>query len=284
MSVTTATVRKKAADALSPPLISIVIPTKNSARTIRECLDSIRAQDFKGYEIIVVDGFSDDGTAEIARKRSDRFIEADISVPASRNEGFRLARGGIFLSMDSDMVMEPGLLGDIARSIDSHGSLVVPELGIGKGLIARCKALEKECYLGDEDIESARAFTRAAFESSKGYDPGLLFGEDRDLHCRVAQSSTTGRTSRMFFHDSGDLSLHGCLRKAFRYGRSSRAFYSKKHPGIGKSASPGRLLFLGRFRILAKKPLVGACLLALKSLEASAFAFGFLASYADRRR
>jgi arabinofuranan 3-O-arabinosyltransferase len=274
------TVRKKAGAA--PPRISIVIPTKNSAGTLQKCLESIRTQDFSSYEIIVVDGFSKDGTGEIARKYADRFIEANLSVPASRNEGFGAARGEIFLSMDSDMVMEAGLLAEIARRIDSLSSLVVPELGTGKGLIARCKSLEKLCYVGNGNIESARVFARAAFIQSGGYDPELHFNEDRDLHCRIAQSFTTGRTSRVFFHDTGNLTLPGCLRKAFRYGRSSRAFFSKKHPGTKNASSIRRLLFLDSLSILAREPFEAACLMALKSLEASAFVMGYLASYTKR--
>jgi glycosyltransferase involved in cell wall biosynthesis len=276
----TVTPRKKAGAAHS--LISIVIPTKNCASTLQKCLESIRAQDFAGYEIIVVDGHSRDGTGEIARRLSDRLLEADLSVPACRNMGFRAARGEIFLSMDSDMVMGEGLLREISGCMESHGSMIVPELGIGKGLIARCKALEKLCYVGDTGIESARAFTRAAFMGTGGYDPGLLFGEDRDLHCRIAESSTIGRTTSVFFHDAGNLTLSGCLRKAFRYGRSSRAFFSKKHPGKGNTSSVGRLIFMGRFHVLAREPFEAACLLALKFAETFAFAIGYLASYAMR--
>ena len=49
-------------------LISIVIPTKNSADTLTLCLESIKKQTYPNYELIIVDGFSSDKTIDIARK------------------------------------------------------------------------------------------------------------------------------------------------------------------------------------------------------------------------
>ncbi|MFH7873662.1 MAG: glycosyltransferase, partial [Candidatus Aenigmatarchaeota archaeon] len=48
------------------PLVSIIIPTYNSEKTLAKCLESIKNQSYKNIEIIVVDRFSKDKTAEIA--------------------------------------------------------------------------------------------------------------------------------------------------------------------------------------------------------------------------
>ncbi|MEW6035108.1 MAG: glycosyltransferase, partial [Candidatus Micrarchaeota archaeon] len=97
------------------PAISIVVPARNSAATLQSCLESIRAQSFRDYELIVVDGMSRDGTADIARRYADEVMTCPGSVPASRNLGFSRARGGIFLSIDSDMVLGEGLLLDVSK-------------------------------------------------------------------------------------------------------------------------------------------------------------------------
>ena len=57
------------------PLVSVIIPTKNSARTIEACLRSVKYQDYKNIEIIVVDNFSTDGTQEIAKKYTEKVYE-----------------------------------------------------------------------------------------------------------------------------------------------------------------------------------------------------------------
>lgn len=50
------------------PLVSIVIPTFNSSKTLGLCLESVRNQDYDNVEIIVVDNNSSDSTKEIAEK------------------------------------------------------------------------------------------------------------------------------------------------------------------------------------------------------------------------
>lgn len=268
---------------MKKPKISIVIPAKNSRDSLKRCLSSIRSQDFKSYEIIVVDGFSSDGTAELCHRMADRLILSQASVPGCRNVGFSVARGEIFLSVDSDMVLEGGLLADIALRMDAHGALVIPELGIGKGVIARCKSLEKKCYLNNPDVESARAFSRDAFRFIGGYDASLLYGEDRDLHCRIAAACSIGRSSKRLFHDAGSLSLSSAISKAYRYGKSSRRFYSKNNPGTQSLSLPVRPLFLGHFPTILSEPLPAFCLVGLKSVEGAAFALGYLLSGAQSR-
>ncbi len=265
---------------MKKPKISIVIPVKNSRKALERCLSSIRAQDFRSFEIIVVDGFSRDGTGETGRRMADRLILSQSSVPGCRNVGFSVARGEIFLSIDADMVLEDGLLKEIARRMDSHGALVIPEYGTGSGIVARCKSLEKRCYVGNAHMESARAFSREAFSLAGGYDESLLYGEDRDLHCRLSSACSIGRADRRIFHDAGSLGLASAISKAYRYGRSSRRFYEKRHPGTDRLMSPLRPLFLEHLPIIVSEPLSAICLLALKSAEGIAFALGYLASAA----
>ncbi|AEF97132.1 glycosyltransferase family 2 protein [Methanotorris igneus] len=53
-------------------LVSVIIPTYNSEKTIGICLESIKNQTYKNIEIIVVDKFSNDNTVEIAKKYTDK--------------------------------------------------------------------------------------------------------------------------------------------------------------------------------------------------------------------
>ena len=56
------------------PLVSVIIPTYNSSRTLEKCLESIKNQTYKNIEIIVVDNNSTDNTKEIAKKFADKAI------------------------------------------------------------------------------------------------------------------------------------------------------------------------------------------------------------------
>jgi glycosyltransferase involved in cell wall biosynthesis len=54
--------------------ISVIVPTYNEGRTIRKCLEALRNQTFKDYEIVVVDGHSKDNTVEVAKKYADKIL------------------------------------------------------------------------------------------------------------------------------------------------------------------------------------------------------------------
>jgi glycosyltransferase involved in cell wall biosynthesis len=99
--------------ATSTPLVSVIVPTYNSAGFIRESLDSVLAQTFKDFEIIVVDDGSTDDTAKLlaAYRDSLRVIKKENGGPASaRNAGIREARGELIAFQDADDLWTPDKL------------------------------------------------------------------------------------------------------------------------------------------------------------------------------
>lgn len=92
------------------PLVSVIIPTYNSANYIKEALESVFEQTFQDFEIIVIDDGSTDGTGEILKKYGDRIrsLFQDNSGPASaRNKGIRIARGRYIAFLDADDIWLP---------------------------------------------------------------------------------------------------------------------------------------------------------------------------------
>ncbi len=91
------------------PLVSIITPSYNSAKFIAETIDSVRAQTFKNWELIIVDDCSTDGSVEIIKKyqKQDKRIRLEVllvnSGPAvARNRGIELAQGRYIAFIDSD--------------------------------------------------------------------------------------------------------------------------------------------------------------------------------------
>ncbi|MDE5941858.1 MAG: glycosyltransferase family 2 protein, partial [Muribaculaceae bacterium] len=84
---------------MSDPVISVIIPAYNAQEHIRECLESVLAQSFRDFEIIVIDDGSDDDTGKIAARMAltDRRVVVDriwnSGVSVARNRGMSLARG-----------------------------------------------------------------------------------------------------------------------------------------------------------------------------------------------
>jgi len=264
------------------PKISVVIPTRDSAKTLGSCLDALKRQAFRDFETIVVDGQSTDDTVAISQDHGIEPILYGGGLTRARNIGFSKARGDIFVSLDSDMIPGPDVLGQIIERMPGHGALILPEVGHGRGFISRCKDLEKRCYLGDDVTESARAFTREAFEAVGGYDQTLHFGEDWDIHQRISDRFPIGRIDALIAHDTGWLTLKDDLRKAYRYGTTIHTYLEKGNAQSRRWLNASNFFFLKHRGKLMKEPLTSAGLLILKGLEYSAGLAGYAS--AIRRR
>lgn len=82
---------------------SIIIPAHNSAGHIRKALDSIKAQTFKDYELIIVCDSCTDDTADVAREYGARVEEVEYHCDGpTRNRGIELAQGEYVLFLDDD--------------------------------------------------------------------------------------------------------------------------------------------------------------------------------------
>jgi glycosyltransferase involved in cell wall biosynthesis len=88
------------------PLVSVIIPTYNSAKTLQECLTAVRSQSYKNIEIIIADSYSRDTTKSIARRFTDdkKIIDAE-SLAKARSRAVGLSKGEYILFLDSDQVL-----------------------------------------------------------------------------------------------------------------------------------------------------------------------------------
>ena len=87
-------------------MLSIIIPTLNEEKNLPSVLKNLKKQTFKDFEVVVADAGSKDRTVEIARSFDCRV--ADGGLPAKgRNEGARIAKGDVFLFLDSDHIFMP---------------------------------------------------------------------------------------------------------------------------------------------------------------------------------
>lgn len=111
---------------LSNPLISIVVPSYNQGSFLEQNLKSIICQSYKSFEIILLDGGSTD-TSELIINKYRKHLgyvrqEKDSGHYAAINEGFSLARGEVFMWLNSDDMLHPGALHLIARAFKQFGS------------------------------------------------------------------------------------------------------------------------------------------------------------------
>lgn len=97
-------------DFAKPPQVSVVMAIKNSERFLREAMDSIVAQSFDDYEVIVIDGGSTDKGPEIARSYPRTFCipQNGTGYAHAWNRGIAATRGAYVAFLDSDDVWMPG--------------------------------------------------------------------------------------------------------------------------------------------------------------------------------
>src|SRR3954453_12452168 len=86
------------------PLVSVIIPVYNGARYLGAALESVFAQTYRNFEVIVVDDGSVDDSGVIAQSFPDvHYIhQTNQGVAAARNHGIEAARGGYFAFLDQD--------------------------------------------------------------------------------------------------------------------------------------------------------------------------------------
>ncbi len=97
------------------PLISVNLPTYNGAETIKDALESVKAQTYKNYEIVIVDHYSKDETIEIAKKYTKKIYFDKRRLLSSREIGLRESKGEVILFLSCDQVLEPTALERIAK-------------------------------------------------------------------------------------------------------------------------------------------------------------------------
>jgi glycosyltransferase involved in cell wall biosynthesis len=269
------------------PIVSVIVPTRNSARTLEACLTSIRAQAYEPIEIIVVDNNSNDATLSIAHRYADVVTSLGPERSAQRNGGARVARGAFLLFIDSDMALAPGVVGeclDVIRASRAPG-VIIPELSTGVGFLAECRALERSCYVGDDSVEAARFFSLKAFEDSGGFDESLTGPEDWDLTRRISAGRRLPRTVSYISHDEGQLRFSTVFAKK-RYYAESSILYMRKH---GRSSlSQGNLLFrpafLRNWRRFLRHPILAFGVLSLKTVEAASVTVGVVETLTGHSR
>lgn len=153
------------------PLVSVIIPNYNYARTLGACIEAVQRQTYANIEIIVSDDASTDDSVEVAQGLHVKVLKAtkNSGVSTARNRGADHAQGDILFFVDSDVALEPDA---VERAVD----ILMNEPGLG----AVCGMYQAEPMFPDSLVKRYRAIQQFVwFNEVDGPIPGLhsaLFG------------------------------------------------------------------------------------------------------------
>jgi glycosyltransferase involved in cell wall biosynthesis len=190
-------------------LVSIVTPSLDQMRYVREALESVRAQTHAPIEHIVVDGGSTDGTLEILAGYSDlRCVsEPDRGQSHALNKGFALAKGEILGWLNADDAYEVDAVAQAVEAIrDTGAALVYADVtrvnddGVSPRRIRSRPEFDlwTELNLGCGIYSPAVFFTREALDAVGPLDESLHLTMDYDLWLRIGKRFPVGHVDAVW--------------------------------------------------------------------------------------
>jgi glycosyltransferase involved in cell wall biosynthesis len=263
------------------PLVSVIIPTYNSEKTIGRCLESIKNQTYKNVEIIVVDNFSEDKTVEICKEYNASIIKVKGERTKAKNIGLKNANGKYVLFVDSDMELTPNVIEECVMLCESNseiGGVVIPERSVGDSYWVKVRDFERSFYAGTE-IESARFFRRDLALQAGGFDEEVVFFEESTLPQKIEKLgySVGARVSSYILHHEEGFSLRKWLKKKYYYGKTAKNYRTKyKEYGNKQISLFYRFGLFFKSRRFWSKPHLAIGIIVLKGLEYLVVGIGYI--------
>jgi len=236
----------------SLPTISVVIPMRNEARFIADCLRAVLAQDYPSdlVEVLVVDGESEDDSRAIVEKYAAETGRVRLLrnphriVPCALNIGIRAARGEVIARVDGHTVIAPDYLRNGIETLrrtraDNVGGPMVPRGGgaFGDAVAAAMSSrfgIGAYFHFGTEEREVDTVYLgmwpRHVFAKVGLFDEELLRNQDDEFNYRLRKFG--GRivmTPRMRSSYQNRATLRGLLRQFYQYGLW-KVRVCQKHP------------------------------------------------------
>jgi glycosyltransferase involved in cell wall biosynthesis len=258
------------------PLVSVIVPTYNSERTLEECLSALSGQNYKNIEVIITDSFSKDRTKEIARRFTDKIIDAE-SLALARKRGVDLAKGKYILFLDSDQIIDPDTIELSVETCEEGGFDGVTHFERSKiqknTFVEKLINYDKWIFHSEQDDDPIYGTAEPRFFKSEFVrkidfldNPPITF-ELAIINLKMNQMAAKIKFINAYIYHYETATFSHLARKFFRYG-----FYYipalKKYPNLVIHHSAPRRTYFTRRAI--KHPFLLLGLFALYAVKAGA--------------
>jgi putative colanic acid biosynthesis glycosyltransferase len=244
--------------------LSVVTVTRNNLESLRRTHESLKAQDSRDYEWIVIDGASQDGTDAFLRATCARWLsEPDDGIYDAMNKGMAMARGDYILFLNAgDALADKHMLSALALACENRPDFIYGD-GIEDGMIKTAR--DHEQCLGGMFTYHQAMFYKAALIGSLRYDTRYRLAADFKFtvqFLRRAKRIAYWPHPVCIFESGGASQVHAaaarielsCLRRelglcgplqdaAIRAGQAATAALRQRQPGLysllrGKKRAP----------------------------------------------
>ena len=272
----------------SQPLVSVNIRTFNSAKTLPATLQSVKDQTYPTIEIVISDGYSKDGSIEIAKRFGAR-VNYSGNLGDARFQNYQHSRGKYILSLDSDQIMDKKLIETCVKVYEEKNvdALIISEKSLLKKGTFLEKLLAYDKWVIDQTRDSdvlfgtacPRFFRKSLLRGVKWpkklgiFDDTILYYQLNKRGARVAYLSEQS----MRHHEVTDWITF--IKKFHRYGKSYFVALQESPTTIIGHSLPRRSYFS---TAALSRPHYFLGLLLLYTVKVTAAASGALTFFVDR--
>lgn len=186
---------------MNTPLVSVVVPIHNGAQWLGQTLDSLFAQTYSHFEVVLVNDASTDNLREVLASFHDArlrvvHLQKNVGVSAARNQGIELAKGEFIAFCDADDLCQPQRFERQLTFLEQH-----PDIGLCGSAFSCFDTQDRETVINpasDEEIRKAlmqgncfglsTIMARAGIFKAARFDETLYVAEDYELWTQLAAS------------------------------------------------------------------------------------------------
>lgn len=236
---------------MNQPKYSVIIPVYNRPDEVDELLESLTHQDFKDFEVIIVEDGSLVPCKEIVEKYTDRlnlsyYVKENTGPGTTRNYGAERAKGDYFIFFDSDCIIPPAYFKELKVELSkatvdafggpdrAHSSFTPIQKAINYSMTSFFTTGGIRGGKERFDKFYPRSFnmgiSREAFTKTGGFSK-LRFGEDVDFSLRIVKSGFSTRLfPNAFVYHKRRTDFHKFFRQVYNSG-IARINLHLLHPG-----------------------------------------------------